>query len=200
MTSIADLIVSRRDFLENGGTLFSGLSMIPSLTSDAQDDDALLLHEIKLLSGMADNTFKQLWINLGGITEKELDWKPNKESNSTRWVIGHLYWFEEWLADTIEKKGRYLTDKKPTSIQDISFQEVKMKFEIARNRVSELSKSLNPEQIKSEINYVGRFDLPIRELLQVHVLHMSGHRYQIRYIRGTYSRVHHTNKADFDPW
>lgn len=164
------------------------------------NDDVLLLHEIKILQGMAESTYQQLWSNLGGITEKELDWKPNKESNSVRWVIGHLYWFEEWAADAMEKKGRYLSDKKPTSIQDIPFNEVKEKFEIARNRVSDLSKSLNPEQLRSEISYVGRFDIAIHNLLQVHVLHMSGHRYQIRYIRGTYSRVYHTNKNDFDPW
>ncbi len=199
MTSKKDSFFSRRSFLQSGA-LLSGMTILPSFAGEPQDDNALLLHEVKLLEVMAESTFKQLWANLGGITEPELDWKPNKESNSTRWVIGHLYWFEEWLADTLERKGRYLADKKPMSIQDISFEEVKKRFEIARARVAELSKSLTPDQLKSEINYVGRFDLPIRELLQVHVLHMAGHRYQIRYIRGTHSRVYHTNKADFDPW
>ncbi len=199
MTSTRDSFFSRRSFLQNGA-LLSGMTILPSFAIDPQDDNALLLHEVKLLEVMAESTFKQLWTNLGGITESELDWKPNNESNSTRWVIGHLYWFEEWLADTLDNKGRYLTDKKPMSIQDISFEEVRKRFEIARTRVAEASISLTPDQLKNEINYVGRFDLPIRELLQVHVLHMAGHRYQIRYVRGTYSRVHHSNKADFDPW
>jgi len=36
---------------------------------------------------------------------EELDWRPNKESNPARWVVGHL-WFEEYFANTLgERKG-----------------------------------------------------------------------------------------------
>lgn len=35
---------------------------------------------------------------------------------------------------------------------------------------------------------------------RTHALHLAGHRFQVRYVRGTYSRAHGTRKADFDPW
>ena len=38
------------------------------------------------------------------------------------------------------------------------------------------------------------------DLLKTHTLHLAGHRFQVRYVRGTYSRAHGTTKADFDPW
>jgi hypothetical protein len=31
-------------------------------------------------------------------------------------------------------------------------------------------------------------------------LHLAGHRFQVRYVRGSYSRAFGTRKADFDPW
>ena len=198
---LINLDSSRRTFLTKGGTLLiGGLSTPTLLTASSSDEDILLLHEVKLTQEMGVSTYKSLWDNLSGITEKEFDWRPNMESNSVRWVLGHLWWFEEWLGDALEKKGRYFTDKTGTSIQDQPVTEIKIRFDSARERVISLINKLTPEQLRSEINYVGRFDIQIRKVLQTHVLHMSGHRYQIRYIRGTFSRVFHTNKADFDPW
>lgn len=81
---------SRRDFLQASGTLLSGMAIVPFVSMDTPNDDAMLLHEVKLLQGMAENTYKQLWNNLAGITDKELDWRSNKESNSLRWIVGHL--------------------------------------------------------------------------------------------------------------
>ncbi|GAA4416202.1 hypothetical protein GCM10023187_47440 [Nibrella viscosa] len=59
------------------------------------------MQEVSLLSDMTDFQYKSLWGNLKGITEKEADWKPNAESNSIRWVVGHLCWFEEWMSKRI---------------------------------------------------------------------------------------------------
>jgi len=50
------------------------------------------------------------------------------------------------------------------------------------------------------LSYFGRYDVSITELLKTHALHLAGHRFQVRYVRGTYSRAHGTRKADFDPW
>ena len=36
--------------------------------------------------------------------------------------------------------------------------------------------------------------------MKTHALHLAGHRFQVRSVRGTYSRAHGTRKADFDPW
>ncbi|GAB2577739.1 hypothetical protein GCM10027190_29360 [Spirosoma areae] len=165
-----------------------------------QDDD-FSLREVRLLQDMTANQYKSLWGNLKGITETEADWKPNPESNPVRWVVGHLCWFEEWMADAIENKGRYLTDKKPMSIQEPTMEALRVRFDAARARSTTVVKALTPDMLAKKVIFVGRVDVSIFNLFQTQVTHLSGHRFQVRYIRGTYSRVFHiTNKADFDPW
>ncbi len=172
----------------------------PKPGASAAEDDALLLHEATVMREMAKSSYDFLWQILAGIDEKEADWRPNPESNPTRWMVEHLCWFEEWAADTIENKGRYLTDKKPGKVAEPSLEKLKARFDANRTRTDELVAKLTPEQLKREITFVGRFPSTIQKMLRIHVSHLAGHLYQIRYVRGTFSRVFHTNKAIFDPW
>lgn len=191
---------SRRAFLRQGTAAWaiSPFMAVPLTPSSTEDD--CTRQEINVLQKMGNSAYKGLWGNLKGITEKEADWKPNPESNSTRWVVGHLCWFEEWVGDALENKGRYLTDKNPDSVKEPSVEALKTRFDAAHARLASLVSSLTADQLRKEISYLGRMQITIEDLLQTHVMHLSGHRFQIRYIRGTYSRVFHTNKADFDPW
>ena len=192
--------ISRSKFIAGTGSMLLGGLSIPAL-ANSNEDNALIAHEMKVMGAMADGEYQFLWKILGGITEEELDWRPNKESNPARWVVGHLCWFEEYFADTLgERKGRYLTDLKPKSINDIPYDEVKKRFDAARQQTSKLIATLTPTQLETVIKFVGAFDVSLRDMAQIHVTHMSGHTYQIRYIRGTYSRVFKTNKALFDAW
>jgi hypothetical protein len=50
------------------------------------------------------------------------------------------------------------------------------------------------------VTYFGRYEVTGLRLLETHTLHLAGHRFQVRYVRGTYSRAHGTPKAAFDPW
>jgi hypothetical protein len=54
--------------------------------------------------------------------------------------------------------------------------------------------------LEKKLSYFGRYELSELELLRTHALHLAGHRFQIRYVRGTHSRAHGTRKSDFDPW
>ncbi len=192
---------TRRNFLQAGAMSAVSPFLLPSMTESIGQDDDFSLKEVQLLQDMTAWEYKSLWGNLKGITEKEADWKPNSESNPVRWVIGHLCWYEEWMADAIENKGRYLTDKNPMSIQEPTIEAMKVRFDAARTRSISVVKGLTPEMLLKKVVFVGRVETPIYNLLKTQTTHMSGHRYQIRYIRGTYSRVFHiTSKADFDPW
>lgn len=192
---------SRRSFLKQG-TVACALSpfLVTALPTLSQDDE-FTPKEVQLLQDMAAWEYKSLWGNLKGITEKEADWKPNPESNPVRWVLGHICWYEEWMADAIENKGRYLTDKNPMSVQEPTIEAMKARFDAARTRSISVVNGLTPDMLAKKVIFVGRVETPIYNLLKTQTTHMSGHRYQIRYIRGTYSRVFHiTSKADFDPW
>ena len=192
---------SRRSFLQQSTAACALSPLLVTAGPLPGLDDEYSLKEVRMLQDMTASQYKTLWGNLKGITEKEADWKPNPESNSARWVVGHLCWFEEWMADAIENKGRYLTDKNPMSVKEPSMEAMRARFDAARTRSAEVVKALTPDMLSKKIVFVGRAEVTLFNLLQTHVTHLSGHRFQIRYIRGTYSRVFHiTSKADFDPW
>jgi len=57
------------------------------------------------------------------------------------------------------------------------------------------------DALRSEGRYlIDRDPTAYLDLLKTHAMHPAGHRFQVRYVRGTYSRAHGTRKSDFDPW
>lgn len=67
-------------------------------------------------------------------------------------------------------------------------------------RYRALFPALTEPDLSRSISYLKWYEVTCLDLLKTHALHLSGHRYQIRYIRGAYSRAHGTRKADSDPW
>lgn len=191
---------TRRDFMKKGAVACTAMPLLMASLPALPLTTGYSTQEVKLLQEMTEGQYKSLWENLKGITEQEADWKPNPEANSVRWVVGHLCWFEEWVADAIENKGRYLTDKRPTIVQEPTLDALKARFNAVRSRSQGIISGLAPEDLAREVVFVGSVQVPVFALVQTLLTHMAGHRYQIRYIRGTYSRVFKTNKADFDPW
>ena len=199
--------MKRKDFLLRALPAIAGLgslSFLPKLP-DRNDED--LLAEVELLREMDNDSFGWIWSILKGITKEELDWKINNEANSIRWIIGHLIWFEEWACDAIEETGLYLIKEQPsTSFQADSLEAMKKRFTKAREKYDSLVKNLTAEQIKRPSQYLyndhdkKKADVDLRTILAIHCTHFYGHLYQIRMIRGTYSRVNQTNKAAFDKW
>ena len=159
-----------------------------------------MLPELKQLCEIDTINYNSLWQNLRGITEAELDWQPHPQANSTRWILGHLIWLEEWIPDAIAGTGRYLSDKGPLSCTLDSIAEIKSRFDAARERLEQARASLTETDLETEVDFFGAYNLTLPNLFITHTTHLAGHRYQVRYIRGTYSRAHGTNKAEFDPW
>jgi hypothetical protein len=200
--------IPRRSMLKAGGAAFAAFGLpLPLLADSAEPGDELLLHEVKLLEEIDNDSYRELWSNLRNVTEEELDWKLHPEANTLRWVVGHLNWFEEWVGDAIDGTGMYLEEKGgPTSFQERPLERMKARFDAARERSVASVRSLTPDDLRRKIRFVyneandQRWELTLRDLLQIHTTHLSGHRYQVRYIRGTYSRAHGTDKARFDAW
>ena len=159
-----------------------------------------MLSQVKLLDEMDESMWQLLRKNLTGITEQEADWRPHPTANPVRWMLGHLTWFEEWACAALDRSGRYLTDKDPTAYLDGTVEELLARFEAARGRYRKRLAELTETDLAQQLSYFGRYDVSVIELLKTHALHLAGHRFQIRYVRGTYSRAHGTSKSDFDPW
>ena len=64
-----------------------------------------VLEPVRLLDEMDEQMWGLLQRNLGGLTEAEADWRPHAASNSVRWMVGHLAWFEEWAHDALKLEG-----------------------------------------------------------------------------------------------
>ena len=64
-----------------------------------------MLEPVRLLDEMDEQMWGLLQRNLRGLTEAEADWRPHAASNSVRWMVGHLAWFEEWAHDALKLEG-----------------------------------------------------------------------------------------------
>jgi hypothetical protein len=155
---------------------------------------------VQLLDEMDEQMWTLLQRNLTGITEGEADWRPHPQANPVRWMIGHLAWFEEWAHDALGREGRYLIDRDPTAYLEGTMPELIARFAAARARYRARLAQLDEKALADSISYLGRYDVTGLELLKTHALHLAGHRFQVRYVRGTFSRAHGTAKSDFDPW
>ena len=159
-----------------------------------------MLPQVKLLDEMDDQMWSLLQRNLTGITEAEADWRPHPAANNVRWLVGHLAWFEEWAHDALRQDGRYEVDRDPTAYLDGTIPELLARFAAARARYRVRLAELDDAALDFKFSYFGRYEVSGLDLLKTHALHLAGHRFQVRYVRGTYSRAHGTTKADFDPW
>jgi hypothetical protein len=163
-------------------------------------DGDTVLTSVQLLDEMDEQMWGLLQRNLAGVTEAEADWRPHSNANSVRWMVGHLAWFEEWAGDALSESGRYLVDRDPTAYLDGTIPELLDRFAAARAQYRTRLEALDETALARQLSYFGRYDVSRLGLLKTHTLHLAGHRFQIRYVRGTYSRAHGTRKADFDPW
>ena len=152
------------------------------------------------LDSMDDAMWTLLQRNLTGLTEAEADWRPHAEANPVRWMLGHLTWFEEWAHDALEREGRYLVDRSPTAYVDDTVPALLARFAAARERYRARLATRSEATLARTLSHFGQYDVTELGLLQTHALHRAGHRFQIRYVRGAYSRAHGTDKAAFDPW
>ncbi len=159
-----------------------------------------MLEHVRFLDEMDEQMWGLLLGNLTGITEDEADWRPHPAANNARWVVGHLAWFEEWSHDALRKEGRYHVDHFPTAHLEGTMPELIARFAEARTRYRARLEGLGADDLEESLSYFGRYDVTGLGLLKTHTLHLAGHRFQVRYVRGTYSRAHGTRKADFDPW
>ena len=50
------------------------------------------------------------------------------------------------------------------------------------------------------VDYLGVATYTVGQLVRTHAAHFTGHTWQIRYVRGTYSRAFGTDKRVFDPF
>src|SRR5882672_9110716 len=143
-----------------------------------------MLSQVKLLDEMDEQMWSLLQRNLAGVTEAEADWRPHPEANNVRWLVGHLAWFEEWAHDALRQEGRYLIDGDPTAYLEGTMPGLIERFGTARARYRARLAELDDADLAKQLSYFARYDVSGLDLLKTHALHLAGHRFQVRYVRG----------------
>ena len=199
--------VTRRGALSTGVISLVGGAFPTFGITERGDDETLIYHEMKVIGKLDSDQYEGLWKNMSGITAQELDWKMHPEANTVRWIIGHLTWFDEWIADAVNETGMYLDSSRgPESFYEPSWEKMKERSNRAREAYNQIADQLKPGDLKRNLRFVPnklgqRYDIPLHALmLDVHPMHLAGHRYQIRFLRGTYSRHNKTDKTKFDEY
>jgi hypothetical protein len=137
---------------------------------------------------------------LTGIGEAELDWRMHPEANPIRWLLGHHLWYEQWVPDAIEGTGRFLADRRPASLPVADVDDFWARFDAAAARRRSVYERLVPTDLARTLDYFGVATYTVGQLTRTHAAHVTGHTWQIRYVRGPYSRAFGTDKRVFDPF
>jgi hypothetical protein len=137
---------------------------------------------------------------LTGVGDAELDWRMHPEANPIRWLLGHHLWYETWVPDAIEATGRFLVDEKPTSLLVADVDDFWTRFDAAVARRRAVYGGLEPADLDRAFDYLGVAEYSVAQLVRTHAAHFTGHTWQVRYVRGTYSRAFGTDKRVFDPF
>jgi hypothetical protein len=159
-----------------------------------------VIPRVQFLLDLDASVWRLLMQNVSAITEAELDWRPHPAAGSVRSIVGYLAWFEEWTADALWGDGRYVTDNGPKPYVDVPFIEVRARLESANGRFKQRVTGLADSDLRRKVNFLRRQELTILDLLQMHPLHLAGHRFQIRYIRAAYNRARGGSHAMSEPW
>jgi len=137
---------------------------------------------------------------LTGIGADEFDWRMHPEANPIRWLLGHHLWYEAWVPDAVEVTGRYLVDREPTSLPVADVDDFWSRFDAAVARRRSVFDGLELADLDRTFDYLGVATYTVGQLVRTHAAHFTGHTWQIRYVRGTYSRAFGTDKRVFDPF
>jgi hypothetical protein len=137
---------------------------------------------------------------LTGIGDDELDWRPHPAANPIRWLLGHHLWYETWVADAIEETGRFLVDRRPASLPVEGVDDFWGRFDPAVERRRAVYEDLTEIDLARSFDYLGVATYTVAQLVRTHAAHVTGHTWQIRYVRGTHSRAFGTDKRVFDPF
>jgi len=161
---------------------------------------AVTVAKVAWIAHMHEVAFKSLWYFLRRVDEEELDWQIHPAANTMRRILAHLHFVETLTADTVAGVVAPGASRDPKSYEPRPLPELRAQYTAAFKRTQAAMDVLTESDLAREVDMFGVTTATLLQLLENHAAHTAGHTYQIRLIRGTYSRAHHTDKSRFDPW
>ena len=144
---------------------------------------------MNLLIDFTDYIFKRVIETADEITPDILDWKPVKESNSTRWILTHLtriaYILIPQVITGTHNPNGWDDDYEA---QDHSLDELRSDLKKARENVLSLLGGLDKENLNKDIIIWGS-TRPLKEPIFVLLGELMHHKGQIDMLRGIRKRT-----------
>ena len=136
---------------------------------------------------------------LTAISDAELDWRPHPEANGIRWILGHQLWYEAWVVDVVDGVGEGRDEAGSRSRDVPSAQAFWSALTPLGERRRACFAALREGDLARPVEYLGVDGYTVGKVVRTHAAHFTGHTWQVKYVRGAYSRAFGTDKRVFDP-
>lgn len=136
---------------------------------------------------------------LTAITADELGWRPHPAANDIRWILGHQLWYEGWVVDVVDGVAGGRDEAGNRCLQVVDADGFWKAFEplVARRRAR--FAAIEAGDLDRAVTYLEADGYTIGKVVRTHAAHLTGHTWQVKYVRGAYSRAFGTDKRVFDP-
>ena len=114
---------------------------------------------------------------------------PYPASNDVRWILGHLLWYEAWVADVVDGVGggRAEACDRCRSVRDAD--EFWSTFEPWADRRRARVAALEAADLDRLVTYLDVPGSTVGRTVRTHAAHFAGHTWQVEYVRGAFSRA-----------
>lgn len=158
-----------------------------------------MLDIVRAYDALAEAQIGILRRTLTAITADELDWRPHPAVNDIRWILGHQLWYEAWVVDVVDGVGGARAEAgercRPVRDADAFWAAFEPSAERRRARFA----ALDAGDLERPVTYLDAAGYTVGKTVRTHVAHLTGHTWQVKYVRGAYSRAFGTDKRVFDP-
>ncbi len=136
---------------------------------------------------------------LTAISDAELDWCPHPQANPIRWILAHHLWYEAWVPNVIDAAHGASSERRLADPDVVSAEDFWARFEPLVERRRWRYARLSDADLTRPVDYLGAPGYTVGRLVRTHAAHFTGHTWQVKYVRGAYSRAFGTDKRVFDP-
>lgn len=158
-----------------------------------------MLDIVRAYDALAEAQVGILRRTLTGISAEELDWCPHAAANPVRWILGHHLWYEGWVVDVVGDVAGGRAEAAERSRPVVDADEFWAAFTPLVARRRERFAAIDEAELDRPVTYLDAEGYTVGKVVRTHAAHLTGHTWQIKYVRGAYSRAFGTDKHVFDP-